>query len=211
VTVASGDPAAAQLEGVDEVVSGLSHPELAALLDRQHVMLKLSRVEGMYAPPLEGFHRGCTIVTTPVTGHDEYIRHRENGLLVGWDDPHGTARALDLLARDWVLLHGLRANALQTARGWPSWNHQADVMALALRAVRREPPPDPRMTGRRLATDFASAVAELQARDLAFEIRTAVLHEMWRQKAWQYSVKARRWYYRLRKPFHWVWGKVRGR
>jgi glycosyltransferase involved in cell wall biosynthesis len=204
VTVVSGDPAAAELEGVDEVVSGLSHPQLAELLDRQHLMLKLSRVEGMYAPPLEGFHRGCTVVTTPVTGFDEYIRHRENGLVVGWDDPHGTARALDLLARDWRLLHSLRSNALQTARGWPSWDHQADVMALALRAVAREPPPDPRSTGRRLASDFASTVAELQRADLAYEIRTALLHELWRQKAWQYSVKVRRWWYRLRKPFAWA-------
>ena len=80
------------------------------------VVLKLSRVEGMFGPPLEGFHMGATCVTTPVTGHDEFIEHGFNGLVVDWDDPRGTARMLDLLARDRRLLHYLRTNAWLTAR-----------------------------------------------------------------------------------------------
>ena len=71
-------------------------------------MLKLSRVEGMFGPPLEGFHMGATCVVTAVTGHEEYVEHGVNGLVVDWDDPRGTARALDLLARDRALLHCLR-------------------------------------------------------------------------------------------------------
>ena len=72
------------------------------------MVLKLSRVEGMYGPPLEGFHMGATCVTTPVTGHEEYVEHGWNGLVVDWDDARGTARQLDLLARDRRLLHFLR-------------------------------------------------------------------------------------------------------
>ena len=34
--------------------------EMAALYAESHVVLKLSRVEGMYGPPLEGFHMGAT-------------------------------------------------------------------------------------------------------------------------------------------------------
>jgi len=105
------------------------------------VVLKLSRIEGMFGPPLEGFHCGATCVVTPVTGHDEYVAHGFNGLVTDWDDERGTARLLDLLARDRALLHELRLNAVRTARAWPSWSDQAHVMAAALRAIRREPPP----------------------------------------------------------------------
>ena len=111
-------------------------------------MLKLSSVEGMFGPPLEGFHRGATCVVTPVTGHDEYVEHGWNGLLTDWDDLRGTARQLDLLARDRELLHFLRTNALETARAWPSWEQSSEFMAAALlahppRAGRRRPTPPP--------------------------------------------------------------------
>ena len=43
---------------------------------------------------------GATCVTTAVTGHDEYVEHGRNALVVDWDDLRGTARQLDLLARD---------------------------------------------------------------------------------------------------------------
>ena len=90
---------------------------MAELYADTDVVLKLSSVEGMFGPPLEGFHRGATCVVTPVTGHEEYVEHGYNGLLTDWDDLRGTARQLDLLARDRALLHFLRTNALETARG----------------------------------------------------------------------------------------------
>ncbi len=125
----------------DRVMSQLTHREMAAAYAETDVVVKLSHVEGMYGPPLEGFHMGATTVTTEVTGHDEYVRHGWNGLVVDWDDVRGTARALDLLARDRRYLNFLRHNALATARGWPSWEQAAQFMALALLRVRRAPAP----------------------------------------------------------------------
>jgi hypothetical protein len=104
-------------------------------------VLKLSSVEGMFGPPLEGFHMGATCVVTPVTGHEEYVEHGFNGLVSDWDDARGTARLLDLLARDRTLLHYLRRNALLTARGWPSWGQQGQFMAAALHAIVARPAP----------------------------------------------------------------------
>src|SRR3954447_24989748 len=106
----------------------------------------------MFGPPLEGFHMGATCVVTAVTGHEEYVEHGENGLVVEWDDPRGASRALDLLATDRALLHRLRWGALATARGWPSWEQQGTVMAAALREVaRREPLRDRAFDARLLA------------------------------------------------------------
>jgi O-antigen biosynthesis protein len=158
VTLVSRDGRAPRGSRVDRVLGRVPHADLARLYAESHVVLKLSRVEGMYGPPLEGFHMGATCVTTPVTGHDEYVRHGWNGLVVDWDDTRGTARALDLLARDRLLLHYLRHNALLTARAWPSWEQQGAVMAAALRAIRREAPPDPMAASARLLADLRAGV-----------------------------------------------------
>ncbi len=151
LTVVCGERAALGRLSADHVVGPLSHREMAALYARMDVVLKLSSVEGVFGPPLEGFHRGTTCVVTPVTGHDEYVEHGFNGLLVDWDDLGGTARQLDLLARDRRLLHYLRTNALATARSWPDWDQSSRFMAAVLMAIRRGPEPrDPRSTARLL-------------------------------------------------------------
>jgi hypothetical protein len=119
----------------DDVAAGLSHEEVARRLSRTHVLLKLSRVEGMAGPPLEAFHMGATAVLTPMTGHDEYARHGHNALIVGYDDPSGTTRALDLLSRNREVLHALRVNAFRTASEWPDWHTSTCAMADALERI----------------------------------------------------------------------------
>ena len=173
-TVVTGDRTGLGEVDVDRVVGPVGHREMAGLYGESHVVLKLSRVEGMFGPPLEGFHRGATCVTTEVTGADEYIRHGWNALLVDWDDPAGTARSLDLLARDRRLLHFLRTNALQTARAWPSWHQSSQFMALALQRIRRDPPPPAIPAARDMAVDIR---AMLDAYRVHMHERRAFLRE----------------------------------
>jgi glycosyltransferase involved in cell wall biosynthesis len=125
---------------VDRVLGPLNLEQMAELYRETDVILKLSRVEGMFGPPLEAFHLGATCVVTPVTGHDEYVVHGWNGVVVDWDDSRGTARWLDLLAVNRGYLHFLRCNALETARAWPSQRQSSQFMAAALRQIRRDPP-----------------------------------------------------------------------
>lgn len=158
VTVVCGDRQALGDVVADEVVGPLSHREMAELYERTDVVLKLSSVEGMFGPPLEGFHGGATCVVTPVTGHEEYIEHGWNGLLTDWDDLRGTARQLDLLARDRELLHFLRTNALETARAWPSWEQSSQFMAGVLLRIRREPPPGCAASTARLLADLRGGI-----------------------------------------------------
>ncbi len=158
VTVVCGDRQALGDVAADEIVGPLSHREMAELYGRTHVVLKLSSVEGMFGPPLEGFHAGATCVVTPVTGHEEYVEHGFNGLLCDWDDLRGTARQLDLLARDRDLLHYLRCNALETARAWPDWRQSGQFMAAALRAIRLEPQPIAAAASARMLADLRGGV-----------------------------------------------------
>ncbi|HEV7494431.1 glycosyltransferase family 4 protein [Baekduia sp.] len=184
--------------GVDRVVSGLSHSEMAALFADSHVLLKLSRAEGMYGPPLEAFHMGATVVTTAVTGHDEYVEHGVNGLVVGWDDLRGTARTLDLLARDRRLLHELRCGALRTATAWPDWRQSSQWMAMALRRVADESPPSVAAAGRRLVSDFSSVTSEGQEAQWRLEIERDLREQLAEQKAIKYALALRGLRYRVR-------------
>ena len=185
----------------DRLLARLTHAEMAALYGESHVVLKLSRVEGMFGPPLEGFHAGATCVVTPVTGHEEYVRHRHNGLIVDWDDARGTARALDLLARDRRLLHELRTNALATARTWPSWRQQSAVMAAALRRIAREPPPRAAPLGRRLAHDFDMTLGDGQRRLVELSRVSTQLDDVLGQRAYRWGVALRNAMWRsLRRP-----------
>jgi hypothetical protein len=128
------DPAGGSWEA-ERRFEALTPTRLSEVYATTDVILKLSRVEGMYGPPLEAFHLGATCVTSPVTGHCEFIEHGWNALVVGWDDLSGTTRALDLLASDRRLLHFLRANALATARTWPDLHQSSERMALALTRI----------------------------------------------------------------------------
>lgn len=169
--------------GVQEHVGGIPHAEMAKLFGRHDVLLKLSRAEGMYGPPLEAFHVGCTCVTNPVTGHEEYVRHDHNALVVDWDDPVGTARALDLLARDRELLARLRAGALETARAWPDWETSSAQMADVMRALVAEPAPAPRAVGRRAAAGVQAMMAALELS----QVHAADEHERYAQTRAEYA------------------------
>lgn len=162
LTVVCGDASAHAAIAADRVLGPLSHREMADLYAEHDVLLKLSSVEGMSGPPLEGFHRGTTCVVTPVTGHDEYVEHGHNGLVTDWDDLNGTARLLDLLARDRQLLHFLRSNALETARAWPSWEQASQFMEASLRAIARAPRPDGVAASARLTADLRGGIEVYQ-------------------------------------------------
>jgi glycosyltransferase involved in cell wall biosynthesis len=198
LTVVCGDREGLGEVAADRVVGPLTPDEMAALYGDSDVLLKLSSVEGMFGPPLEAFHRGATCVTTPVTGHDEYVEHGWNALICDWDDLNGTARALDLLARDRGLLHFLRSNALHTARGWPDWHQQGALMALALRRIRSAPAPGGAGPAHALMSDLASGMhlyaAQIQQRnELARQARAVARLRAHPAFVWARRVRDRRW------------------
>jgi glycosyltransferase involved in cell wall biosynthesis len=176
LTVVAPSRTGLEAEGATRVLDAVPQRELARLYGEHDVVLKLSSVEGMFGPPLEGFHQGATCVTTEVTGHEEYVEHGYNALVCDWDDPRGTARQLDLLAKDRVLLHRLRCGALETARRWPTWEQQGQVMAVALERIRREPPPDAAAAARVMVADLRGAM-ERQRTYMAERAQLQVLRD----------------------------------
>ena len=141
-TLIAHDPSEADGLDADEVVGGLDAAGMAERYARSDVVLKLSRLEGLPLPPLEAMHVGVPCVATPHTGHDEYLTHGENGLVVGFDDLAGTSATLDLLARDRGVLARLSEGALARAARWPSSDDSTAALAEALGSLQDAPPPD---------------------------------------------------------------------
>ena len=72
--------------GVDRVFSRVPILETPRVYRSCDVLVKLSYIEGMFGPPLEMFHCGGTAIVYRVTGHEQYIRHDDNSLVVTPDD-----------------------------------------------------------------------------------------------------------------------------
>jgi glycosyltransferase involved in cell wall biosynthesis len=118
VMAASLDGSPPQL-GEHEALGRLEPEQMADVLSRTDVLLKLARFEGSPLTPVEAFHQGVPCVITPFSGWEDFARPGENCLLVGFDEPEKTAAALDSLASDEALLARLSAGAGASAAEWP--------------------------------------------------------------------------------------------
>jgi hypothetical protein len=91
------------------------------------VLLKMSRVEGFFGPPLEMMACGGTAVTTRVTGYDEYIVDGYNALTVEIGDHEGAQKLLKRLIEDRTLLKMLKENGRKTAQKMV-WEPTIDIL-----------------------------------------------------------------------------------
>lgn len=110
--------------GVDKVFSRIPPKECAKIYRSCDVIVKLSYVEGMFGPPLEMFHCGGTCVVYDVTGHDEYIVHNKNGLVVKTNDDDKVIKYVNDL-KNKSKIDKLKFNAIETAKKWPSWEESS--------------------------------------------------------------------------------------
>jgi glycosyltransferase involved in cell wall biosynthesis len=104
------------------------------------LILKLSLVEGMFGPPLEMFHCGGTAVVYDVSGHDEYIVHEKNALVVPMHDEEGVVKSLRRLIGDPDLMLSLKRGAQETAAAWPSWDLSSAEFLTAVEALNESEP-----------------------------------------------------------------------
>jgi glycosyltransferase involved in cell wall biosynthesis len=85
------------------------------------VLLKLSRVEGFFGPPMEMMACGGAVVVGRVTGYDEYIVDGENALVVDPFDVDGATQAINKIINDIELRTKLINAGKETAKNW-SWD-----------------------------------------------------------------------------------------
>ena len=128
--------------GCDRVFSRIPAAECAAVYRSCDVLVKLSRVEGMFGPPLEMFHCGGTVICYDVTGYDEYVESGYNGLVAPMGDRAAVSDHVASLRADPGLLDELRRNALETASHWPDWATASRHFLHLLQIVAEQPPMD---------------------------------------------------------------------
>ena len=80
------------------------------------ILLKLSIVEGCFGPPLEMMACGGAAVVSNVSGHEEYVIHGENALVVEMDNEREAYEALKRLIEDGQLRSVLSSNGIETAK-----------------------------------------------------------------------------------------------
>lgn len=91
------------------------------------ILLKLSRIEGFFGPPMEMMACGGAVVVGRVTGYDEYIENGVNALVV---DPLAIDEATEAILRlikDKNLRKSLIVSGLQTAEKW-NWDGSIDIL-----------------------------------------------------------------------------------
>jgi len=91
------------------------------------ILLKMSKVEGFFGPPIEAMSCGCAVVVGKVTGYDEYIKDGYNALVVDQSDIEGAKRAVKTLIDDKNLRNKLIENGKKTAKEW-NWDRSIDFL-----------------------------------------------------------------------------------
>ena len=101
--------------------------EMRRIYSSCDILLKLSRVEGFFGPPMEMMACGGTAVVGRVTGYDEYIEDGVNALVVDPLDVEAASSAVRRLVEDPALRARLAEAGARTARAW-KWEPSIDVL-----------------------------------------------------------------------------------
>jgi glycosyltransferase involved in cell wall biosynthesis len=101
--------------------------EMRRIYSSCDILLKLSRVEGFFGPPLEMMACGGLVVVGKVSGYDEYIKHEFNALVVDPLKPKDAAIAITRLINDKALRNHLLKNGNLTAQKW-RWEKSIDAL-----------------------------------------------------------------------------------
>jgi len=101
--------------------------EMRRIYSSCDILVKLSRVEGFFGPPMEMMACGGTVVVGEVTGYDEYIENEVNALVVDPLKPQQAATAIKRLIEDADLRERLVVNGKLTAERW-QWETSIDTL-----------------------------------------------------------------------------------
>lgn len=150
--------------GVKQLFSRVPIDQVGPIYRSCDVIVKLSYVEGMFGPPLEMFHCGGTAIVYDVTGHDEYIRNDDNGIVLARDDEAGVVNALNRLKDSPAELERLKTNAIATAAAWPDWNVSSAQFERTLGDLLETPSPSRQYLRERNEVSWNRYVADENAR-----------------------------------------------
>jgi O-antigen biosynthesis protein len=111
----------------DRFFSKVSMKKMRRIYSSCDILLKMSRVEGFFGPPLEMMACGGAVVVGKVTGYDEYIKDGYNALVVEQGDVDGARKAIQRLIDNNELKNELISNGRKTVEEW-KWESSIDKL-----------------------------------------------------------------------------------
>jgi glycosyltransferase involved in cell wall biosynthesis len=111
----------------DRFFNECSMSEMHKIYSSCDILLKMSRMEGFFGPPMEMMACGGAVVVGKVTGYDEYIVDGYNALVVEPGDIQAAKSAILRLINDPELKRTLIENGKKTAAEW-KWEPSIDKL-----------------------------------------------------------------------------------
>jgi glycosyltransferase involved in cell wall biosynthesis len=101
--------------------------EMKKIYSSCDILLKLSRVEGFFGPPMEMMACGGVVVVGRVTGYDEYIVDGYNAIVIDPLDVTSATDAVQNLISNKTIYDNLVENGKKTAHEW-AWETSIDTL-----------------------------------------------------------------------------------
>lgn len=111
----------------DKFFNNVPMEQMKYIYSNCEILLKMSKVEGFFGPPMEMMACGGTCVVGKVTGYDEYIIDGYNALTVDLGDVQAAHDAVERLIHDHKLRNKLAQNGAKTASEW-RWEPSIDTL-----------------------------------------------------------------------------------
>lgn len=139
------------------------------------ILLKLSRVEGFFGPPMEMMACGGASVVGKVTGYDEYIVDGYNALAVELGDVAAARAAVQMLISDSGLREKIIKNGFETAKEWP-WEPSIDRLEKHFQDMLAGNRPSKHETSVNIEADKAIALAFTMRKEYELDLLDKILH-----------------------------------
>jgi len=101
--------------------------EMRKIYSSCDILLKLSRVEGFFGPPLEMMACGGVSIVAKVTGYDEYIIDGYNALVTETNNIPKTKKIVKNLIKDKKMYNHLKSNSQKTLEKM-GWNKSIEIL-----------------------------------------------------------------------------------
>ena len=109
------------------------------------IYLQTPDIDNMPSSVLEAYASGCAVVASNAGGVPAILTHETHGLLVGRNDPHGTAQAILRLLRDQALVDRLTTAARQSCEQYRWTNVRARWLGLYRQLASARAVPEPNL------------------------------------------------------------------
>ena len=111
----------------DKFLGKVPMEEMRQIYSSCDLILKMSKVEGFFGPPLEMMACGGVPIVAKVSGFDEYIKDGENALVIDSGAIEGANKAISRLAKDKKLFTKLQKGGQETVKQW-RWDKSIQML-----------------------------------------------------------------------------------